>query len=700
MSDIRKKLVLEAELQQGQNLSNQLKSLRDQIKNAVKIDDKSLDDLRSIGSIIGSSIKEEIKKAIQSAHIDSKSINDKKTLTGVSGEFGKTLQDSTKATLQLTKLLRDITKTETKRGESTGLTKTTILKSEGGTTTVTKETTTTDRAAARHAVPQTRFGNESYAELGKKGLAFAGASAGGLLSLIKIAVKEQELKNQQFMYYSQGKILEGTLRQNAYEQPNIGKAGGIAAGGITALLGSAALLSPLLATPLAPLAYVGMAGATALGAGAGKQMGADLWADFNVERSRKAIEAEQQARAVREARLKTMEGGNRFTRGLLNFRQDIGAKYSYSPAETLQSLIATKGILGNEEASTVLGALQRESRMSGTDIMTQAVNLETIRGATGKGIKTGAASMAQQRMLEMAFARGLDLSKTSEFLKVNTQFIQTNLGTGKLNIESLANELVAASAGFAGKGGEQSATTLRQAQTLMQKQAESATATTGIAGLGNWLAAAEFTQTEVGSQFDILDVLRLGKGQGLETLAKTQGLTVQDLINRFGRTKINRADKQLKMKGIENVFGGSLGLSRESYGRYFIGQETGWDTGQIMGAQEAMDAQKRALDTPISEAKRSEREKLGAEIFETPEAKYSAAEFTRDSIIIKQGLGLFDEATQDVTKNIRNLAVEFGDAYMHLVKMRKIAEASEENKYSLFNNTGGVQYVPKTMRNK
>ncbi len=421
--------------------------------------------------------------------------------------------------------------------------------------------------------------NRGRGKAARRGLAAAGGAGAAGLAGIGIAGQAAEFEFRSFQDITQGRVLEDVARQRGRTGTRgaVGGAAGALAGAAGGAAGGAMLGSVFGPVGTAVGGVLGGIGGGIAGAFGGRA----AMGEVTVAQQRPIQQAFQMGRGQAGGRLQAMRGGG-VSSAQLTGLQGMGAAEGITTQDTLNQFTGLRGQIGNAGAQAALPDLQRMMTATGADIGTQGQFLETLMAGGGQGVQGGVAQ--QQRILEQAFARGLDTSKTSMFLKTTNEFVQQNMGLGRINTEEIANKLSRLSEAFA-EGGEVTPTTLRQSRELMQMQQQESTSMQGMAGLGNIAAVMGAMEDPQFAQFGAGGFLALSKlaqdddvESALDTLEKQAQNEGMNFDRKEAKKSLNRLQErkgQAIIEGSELASGGNALIAS-----FLVSQERGQTFGQ------------------------------------------------------------------------------------------------------------------------
>lgn len=345
--------------------------------------------------------------------------------------------------------------------------------------------------------------------LAKGAAGVAGAAGAAGIGALEIQRMLTERKFREVSDVTSGRHLEALARQQGRGRfmPKFGGAlaGGVAGMGAGAMAGS--VFGPVGTVVGGAIGGIG-------GAITGGIKGSNIAGELSVEKIGPMIEAFQRAREISGSRRSALRGGMvaPSTLDRLNFG---GANRGFSPEETMQQFMQSREFMGNSASAQTLGGFQRLMNTTGTGVGMQAQAAELFGGATGTGMRSGAAQ--QEAILKKGVAAGLDVSKSGQFLRETMNFVQSTAGFGKVDLSSASERLARSAAGFAG-GGEVSQLNLQQARQLQETMRTESFSRGGISGLGN----ISGVQEALGG--------KASTGQFLSAMSLSSNASVQDIM--------------------------------------------------------------------------------------------------------------------------------------------------------------------------
>lgn len=352
------------------------------------------------------------------------------------------------------------------------------------------------------------------------------------------------------------------------------------------------------------------------------------------------LQAVARAQALAPQRLELMRGGGVTTAGA-NALQGAGAGMGFTPEETIQQALQARQFLGNRNIG-LLSGFQQMKNITGADVGLQAQTAELFAGAGRQSMAAGATQTIE--VLKKGVAAGMDVSKSSQFLKTTADYIQATTGFGRVDVSQIADRMASLAQGFAG-GGEVTQTTLEQARSLQEMMRSESVATGGIAGLGNIVGIQNAFQ-QTGQQLDTGGLLALqnlsanASKQDVQEVLSKMGVApdaMEDLTNRIMQVKQGAAQVGLEAAGLG---GGSL------LGTALLGRERGITTEQQMGAERALSFKGTGVD--------ADKVMQAAATQVSNQVEYQKA--VADSAVAQKqviaGLGEFGRITEATTKGL------------------------------------------------
>lgn len=474
---------------------------------------------------------------------------------------------------------------------------------------------------------------------GSAGLAAAGLGAAGMgitramdeaTNMRRAVIHRQQAESLDIM---RGRALEGGLRQSGRgfnaTSAGYGVGGALAGAGAGAAIGS-------LAGPLGTVAGAAIGGI--YGGVKGYFAGGESEAETRAQKGRPALEALEYARSMRQGRVQAMTGGG-VTGNNLSLMQQRGAEqFGFAPEETIQHFNQARQFLGNKGAKGNLGTLQELQRQVGVEVPESARAAELFAGGGRTTMGEGVAQTVET--LKKGVAAGLDASKSSQFLKATSDFVQQSAGLGQVDVGKIADELSRSTFGFA-RGGEATDMDVQRAMSLEQQKRQESTATSGLAAVGNVMAVQQAMPNASAGQFMA--------AQTISANAKPE-----DVMSILGVDK-DTAEKFLKAKGqnlntsLETVAGGDEALKTALGAR-----ATGQTSEQFFGRQQA-----EAFQGPMQAGQLPGVQKSAELDSLIKESSVKQAEFV-------SGIGLMARESAMVAEKLKKVAEDIGNAAKYI----------------------------------
>lgn len=650
MADIRKNLTLSAQLDDSQ-LRKQLDILKKEMGSAFSVDAGTLNDLKSsikdIAKEFGATIRKELE-GIRGSRSKQNSQAQSKADLNVSEIGSIQVKEMTVTNMVVASMT---IKNGTGGGGGGGTNGPGIPGGGGG-------------------GEEPSGGASDWLKKNKTMLAAGAASMAvreGISSIINIQQTMAERNNRMSRDFEAGLGVEGIAR--AAGRGRLGMAGAAGAAGAIGggILGAKAggALGTFLGGPVGTAigAGVGAVGGAAIG-GASSFFGAsNAMGELSKEQVQLLADAEARGRAISPMRQQLMAGGG-FNRDTMTDQMRMGSRrFGMSAEDTMQTMLQSRGILGNQGAQEAFNPIMENQRFLGIDAGTTSQAVETISGAGGGS--RGAAANRQGEMIKRWIAGGLDVSKAGKALQATTQYLQNTVGLGRTDTEAANTRLTNMAAGLSG-GGPMTDIQIQQAQTLAQLQHGESSSIQGLSGAANLnqiqglsskyggfgtgtsLALAGLSSNA--GEKDILDVLAQGQNSGevgknvdlnqavKDIQAAKQKDATMDFMKQLAGGNNNLA---LGVMGSEQNFQGNF-TTESMLGRQRAG-EGNITPGAITSATEAIEGAK-------------------ADVQKSPEFQLDVAQFTRSTESAAKGLDTFTTVTAQMTDQMKKLLADLEDA--------------------------------------
>lgn len=441
-----------------------------------------------------------------------------------------------------------------------------------------------------------------------------------------------------------GTMLAGGLQGAVGGSLKYGALGAAAGAGFGSLFGGVGAL---------PGAVIGGLAGGAYGTISGGVKGAFTSAEDEAKTRRKEtqpiLDAVARAQGLAPGRLSMMRGGGLDTRSL-NILSEAGGMAGFSPEETMQQALQSKQFLGNKNAF-LMTQMQNTMNATGVDVGTQAQSSEIFAGAGRTSIAAGAQKTID--MLQKGVSRGLDVSKSGQFLKMTADYIQSTGGFAKLDTDRIGEQLARSMQGFAG-GGEVTGTNIEQARALQDVLRSESTATGGIAGLGNY-AGLQQAFGESGESLDTGTFLALSNAStnasqdDIKNILRKGGVSEENIESLSQSIMSNKGNAM-------NMGLGATGTEGSNLGTYLASQGRGITTEQQMGIEAAQGFQGSTING-------------GAAINQAATQVSSQVEYQKavaDSAVAQKqvvaGLGEFGRVTKLTTEGLADFSKALAQA--------------------------------------
>lgn len=453
-----------------------------------------------------------------------------------------------------------------------------------------------------------------------------GMVTGGLAVANGITDLQRTATEREFRYsgdISQGKFLEAGARKEGREgnfiTRNAGMLGGI--GG--------ALVGGFTAGPIGAVA----------GAYAGAKLGQHLQegrGELSVEELKPLMTAFAKAQALAPSRLEALRGGG-ISSGQLTGLQNAGAENGFTAAETVQQMLTARGTLGNTAAGQLLTGMQGVKNTTGIDIGTQSNAIETMAGVSG-GTRTEGYSK-QIDAIKKGVAAGLDISKSGAFLRTTSQYLESNVGMGTMDVGNTNTKLAEFAKGFAG-GGDVTDIQISQARKYAEMTKRESASDEGLAGAGNML----LTQQALGPDASMGQLLRgttFSSDATADTLRKS-GVPEDKIQAMLAAKKPGAA-----LDYMSNLASGG----DEDLQAYLTTKTRGQYGEEYKGTQNAMNAQ-GTLKVGTGEAASTA---AAGQVANAPEMQLAKGTARLDVTEVAAGLDTFDKATRQAAIGLNAL---------------------------------------------
>ena len=506
---------------------------------------------------------------------------------------------------------------------------------------------------------------------------FAGGAAavgGGILATTRgindIRTTMIERSQRYAQDIEEGSFIAGQARKAGRDEMSLNKAGTAAGGALVGAGGGAAAgaligsIVPVLGTAIG--AAIGGLGGAAYGGIKGYFSGSEAQGELRAQQVAPLERSFQYAKGMNPARLSALQGGGVSSETLTGV-QSMGTMNGYSPQETINQFLQARGSLGNKATAQGLSGMQGVARATGMDVGTQAQTIEALTGTGQRGQGHGRSFAQQNQIIERAISAGLDRSKTSQFMKATSDYLQSSAGFGRVDTQGISGRMTDFAQGFAG-GGPITSTAIQQAQSLNQLTKSESTSESGFSGIGNITGlqktfADQKQDLDPGLLMSLSNLSSDARPEDVKKLLMQSGKSAAEaeaLMPGIMDTKVNASDIGAKAAGVTGNLKTAL-----------VGRERGITTEQQMGIEDvrAAGGAKVVQDGSLGRAT--------AEVMGSQEAKMATTEARIDQTKFEQGFSAFDAGISGATQGLQELTKVFAESSKVFYKL--VEQGSKAN---------------------
>jgi hypothetical protein len=506
---------------------------------------------------------------------------------------------------------------------------------------------------------------------------FAGGAAaigGGVLAATRgindIRTTMIERSQRYAQDIEEGSFIAGQARKAGRDEMSLNKAGTAAGGALVGAGGGAAAgaligsIVPVIGTAIG--AAIGGLGGAAYGGVKGYFSGSEAQGELRAQQVAPLERSFQYAKGMNPARLSALQGGG-VNSDTLTGVQSMGTMNGYSPQETINQFLQARGSLGNKATAQGLSGMQGVARATGMDVGTQAQTIEALTGTGQRGQGHGRSFAQQNQIIERAISAGLDRSKTSQFMKATSDYLQSSAGFGRVDTQGISSRMTDFAQGFAG-GGPITSTAIQQAQSLNQLTKSESTSEAGFSGIGNITGlqktfADQKQELDPGLLMSLSNLSSDARPEDVKKLLMQSGKSAAEaeaLMPGIMDTKVNASDIGAKAAGVSGTLKTAM-----------IGRERGITTEQQMGIEDvrAAGGAKAIQDGSLGRAT--------AEVMGSQEAKMATTEARIDQTKFEQGFSAFDAGISGATQGLQELTKVFAESSKVFYKL--VEQGSKAN---------------------